>query len=228
MTLRSLPKDRLIAEISVWSADLLNLEQDLARIGPYADILHIDVADGRFTPGFLFFPDLVARIVEKADCPVHVHLMTMPDIVVEQARQFIDTGADLITVHAEAGDNGLAAVDVINAAGRSAGVALTLEQPLEALAPFLDQVAMVTLMGTRIGIKGAGLDDTACDRISALRRMLPAGRDVLVAADGGIRESTTPLLRQAGADTVVLGSLAFGAPDLHARFAWLHGLEAHS
>ncbi|HEY0213360.1 MAG TPA: hypothetical protein VGC40_07220 [Paenirhodobacter sp.] len=220
--LNLLPKDHLIAEVSVWSADLLNLQSDLARIAPYADVLHIDVADGRFTPGFLFFPDLVARIVEQASCPVHVHLMCMPDIVVDQAHQFLETGADLITVHAEAGDAGLKAVDEIRAAGRAAGVALTLEQPLARVQPFLDQVAMVTLMGTRIGIKGAGLDPTACDRITTMRKMVPGG--VLVAADGGIRENTVPQLRAAGADTVVLGSLAFGAPDLAARFDWLRGL----
>ena len=203
--LDTLPRTRLLAEVSLWSADLLNLERDMARIAPYGDILHVDVADARFTPGFLFFPDLVARIADVAQAPVHVHLMTQGDIVVDQARQFAEAGADLVTVHAETGAEGLAALD-----------------------PFLPRVAMVTLMGTRIGIKGAGLDPEAVPRIRALRQTLAAqglGR-VRVAADGGIRDTTVPDLRAAGADTVVMGSLAFGADDLAARFGWLRGLGA--
>lgn len=224
----TLPRKRLLAEISLWSADLLNLAQDMARIAPYGDILHIDVADARFTPGFLFFPDLVARIAEAAQAPVHVHLMTQGDIVVEQARQFAEAGADLVTVHAETGPDGLEALDMLAARGIAGGVALTLEQPLEALEPFLSKVAMVTLMGTRIGIKGAGLDPEACARIRQLRSRLEARGlgHVLIAADGGIRETTVPDLRAAGADTVVMGSLAFGAEDLQARFDWLRGLGA--
>jgi len=226
--LDTLPRTRLLAEISLWSADLLNLERDMARIAPYGDILHVDVADARFTPGFLFFPDLVARIADVAQAPVHVHLMTQGDIVVDQARQFAEAGADLVTVHAETGAEGLAALDLLAARGTAGGVALTLDQPLAALEPFLPRVAMVTLMGTRIGIKGAGLDPEAVPRIRALRQTLAAqglGR-VRVAADGGIRDTTVPDLRAAGADTVVMGSLAFGADDLAARFGWLRGLGA--
>ena len=226
--LDTLPRTRLLAEISLWSADLLNLERDMARIAPYGDIRHVDVADARFTPGFLFFPDLVARIADVAQAPVHVHLMTQGDIVVDQARQFAEAGADLVTVHAETGAEGLAALDLLAARGTAAGVALTLDQPLAALDPFLPRVAMVTLMGTRIGIKGAGLDPEAVPRIRALRQTLAAQglARVRVAADGGIRDTTVPDLRVAGADTVVMGSLAFGADDLAARFDWLRGLGA--
>ena len=226
--LDTLPRTRLLAEISLWSADLLNLERDMARIAPYGDILHVDVADARFTPGFLFFPDLVARIADVAQAPVHVHLMTRGDIVVDQARQFAEAGADLVTVHAETGAEGLAALDLLAARGTAAGVALTLDQPLAALEPFLPRVAMVTLMGTRIGIKGAGLDPEAVPRIRALRQTLAAQglARVRVAADGGIRDTTVPDLRAAGADTVVMGALAVGADDLAARFGWLRGLGA--
>lgn len=215
-----LPKTRLIAEISMWSADLLNLERDMDRIAPFADMLHIDVADARFTPDFLFFPDLVARIVEKAHCPVHVHLMTMGDIVVTQALRFAEAGADLITVHAE---NGPAAHEALAALPCERGLALTLDTPVEAVLPFLPNLSMVTLMGTRIGIKGAGLDPAACGRIAAMRALLRDRPEALVAADGGIRETTVPDLHAAGAQSVVLGSLAFGAPDLAARFDWLRG-----
>jgi ribulose-phosphate 3-epimerase len=153
--------------------------------------------------------------------------MVEGDIVLEQIRQFAAAGADLITVHAENGPVVADAIALIHELGREAGIVLRLETPVEALAPWLDQVAFVTLLGTAIGVKGQGLSDTACPRLEAVRAMLKAaGREdsVILAADGGIRAETVPRLRAAGAETVVLGSLAFGDPDLAARIAWLHGL----
>jgi ribulose-phosphate 3-epimerase len=217
----ALPRNRLLGEFSLWSADLANLERDLKRIDPYVDLHHVDVADARFTPGFLFFPDLTAR-------PIHVHLMVEAEIVEEQTRQFIEVGADLISVHAENGEAGLRAVRLARELGVEAGVVLRLETPVAAVTPFLPEVAFVTLLGTSIGVKGQSLSDQACDRLVEARGLMrKAGReaDIVLAADGGIRHETVPRLRAAGAETVVLGSLAFGDPDLAQRMAWLHGLK---
>jgi ribulose-phosphate 3-epimerase len=225
--LSDLPSDRLLGEFSLWSADLCNLEADLARTEPHADIYHIDVADGRFAPSFLFFPDQVARIRALTGRPIHVHLMVEGDIVLEQIRQFATAGADLITVHPENGPVTADALALIAELGCAAGVVLRLETPVTALAPYLGQVAFVTLLGTAIGVKGQGLSEQACPRLREVARMLrAAGRAgaVRLAADGGIRAETVPRLREAGAQTVVLGSLAFGDPDLAGRMAWLHGL----
>ncbi|PSJ56806.1 ribulose-phosphate 3-epimerase [Kumtagia ephedrae] len=224
----ALPRNRLIGEFSLWSADLANMERDLNRIEAHVDLQHIDVADARFTPGLLFFPDFVARIANLTAKPVHVHLMVEADIVEEQTRQFIEAGADLVSVHAENGEAGLRAVRLARERGAAAGVVLKLETPVEAVKPFLSEVEFVTLLGTSIGIKGVGLADNACDRLIAARKLLrEAGREaeVVLAADGGIRDETVPRLRAAGAETVVLGSLAFGAPDLAQRMAWLHRLK---
>ncbi|TGV64560.1 D-allulose-6-phosphate 3-epimerase, partial [Mesorhizobium sp. M00.F.Ca.ET.158.01.1.1] len=93
---------------------------------------------------------------------------------------------------------------------------------------FASEVAFVTLLGTAIGVKGQGLSEKACDRLGEARAILrKAGREtaVVLAADGGIRHETVPLLRAAGAETVVLGSLAFGDKDLAGRIGWLHGLK---
>ena len=79
-----LPRDRLMAEFSLWSADLANLEREMARIEPHADLMHVDVADGVFAPSFLFFPDLVARLAPLTRRPIHVHLMVEPAIVEAQ------------------------------------------------------------------------------------------------------------------------------------------------
>ncbi|WP_027134870.1 ribulose-phosphate 3-epimerase [Geminicoccus roseus] len=223
----SLPNDRLLAEFSLWSADLANLAADVARAEGHADLHHIDVADGHFAPALLFFPDLVARLRKLTATPFHVHLMVQDEILQAQADQFAEAGADLISVHAENGQAGLDVIAALKAKGLRAGVVLRVETDLAELAPFLAQVDMVTLLGTRIGVKGQDLDPQACARLQKAGGMLrAAGRhgQVLLAADGGIREHTVPKLRAAGADTVVMGSLAFGAPDLAARMAWSRGL----
>lgn len=221
-----LPRNRLLAEFSLWSADLANMERDLNRIEAFADLHHIDVADGRFAPGYLFFPDLVARVAQLTAVPIHAHLMVAADVVEEQTRQFIAAGASLISVHAETGDAGLRALAIAAEAGVAGGVVLRLETPVGQIAPFLPQVRMVTLLGTRIGVKGQSLAPEACDRLAEAGRLIKAaGHRIILAADGGIRDVTVPLLRRAGAETVVLGSLAFGDADLAARIGWLHGLE---
>lgn len=223
-----LPAGRCLAEFSMWSADLCDLAHELARIAPHADMLHIDVADGVFAPAFLFFPDLVAAIRTRSDRPIHVHLMVDGRILLNQVEQFVEAGADLISVHAE-NANAAEAMRLIAARGLLAGAVLRVETPLEAAAPLLAEASLVTLLGTAIGVKGQGLFETAPGRIAAMRRMLasrPASRRRIVAADGGIRDTTVPKLVAAGAQTVVLGSLAFGAPDLGARIRWLHELPA--
>jgi ribulose-phosphate 3-epimerase len=88
---------------------------------------------------------------------------------------------------------------------------------------------MLTLLGTRIGVKGQDLAAEAPDRLREARALLAAERRkrrIVLAADGGIREHTVPGLRQAGAETIVMGSLAFGAKDFAQRMAWVQGLPA--
>lgn len=220
----SLPRTRLVAEYSMWSADLIHLADDLARIAPHADILHVDVADGHFAPALLFFPDLVARLRDKTALPIHVHLMVADAVLPSQIDQFAEAGADLISLHVE-NANAAAGLDRIAAHGVKAGMVLRVETPVAEAAPWLHRLDMLTLLGTAIGVKGQGLDPTATARLQEAGRLIAtAGRRIVLAADGGIRDTTVPLLRAAGAETVVMGSLAFGAPDLAERMRWLHGL----
>jgi len=221
--IRALPRDRLLAEFSLWSADLARLDDDLARTRPHADLYHLDVADGRFAPSFLFFPDLAARIRALTPTPLHVHLMVEADILADQVRQFADAGADLISVHAEVLDRHGSVLDLIRDRGLAAGIVLRSRTDVGVAAPWLDRVAFLTLLGTEIGVKGQSLSAEAPARLREAR-VLADAHGVVLAADGGIRETTVPLLRAAGADTVVLGSLAFGAADLGARMAWLRTL----
>ena len=221
-----LPAGRCIAEMSMWSADLTRLAEAAARVAPQADILHLDVADGVFAPAFLFFPDLVAALRAETALPLHVHLMVDDAVLLPQVEQFAEAGADLISVHAE---NAAAreALDRLDTLGVAAGLVLRVETPVAAAAPFIERLRFLTLLGTAIGVKGQGLDPSATGRLREAAGLIAdraSPARCLLAADGGIRETTVPELCAAGAETVVMGSLAFGAPDLAARMAWLHGL----
>lgn len=223
----ALSSDRLLAEISMWSADLGALEADLLRIEPFTDIFHIDVADGHFSPALLYFPDLVARLRRITAKPFHVHLMVADAVLIDQIKQFAEAGADLISVHAE-NRNVVEALSLIRELGLKSGVVLQLQTPVASAAPLVPHIDMLTLLGTLIGIKGVGLDPEAEARLREARTLVAqcnAAHRIIVASDGGNREHTVPRLRAAGAQTVVLGSLAFGAPDLKARMEWLRGLK---
>lgn len=222
-----LPRDRLIAEFSVWSADLVRLGEDLGRVDPYVDILHIDVADGHFAPAMLFFPDLVAAVRKISARPIHVHLMVDDDIILSQIDQFADAGSDLISIHVENDAVADAALEILDRREVAAGMVLKVDTPVERIKRFIPRLRFVTLLGTAIGVKGQGLNEAAGDRLLQARQLIEeAGtkRRTILAADGGIREHTVPLLRQSRAETVVLGSLAFNAPSLDERMTWLREL----
>ncbi|RWX19308.1 ribulose-phosphate 3-epimerase [Rhizobium hidalgonense] len=222
-----LPKDRLIAEFSVWSADLVHLADDLARVDPYVDILHIDVADGHFAPAMLFFPDLVAGVRKLSARAIHVHLMVADSILLSQIEQFADAGSDLISLHVENESVAEEALDLLDRRGVAAGMVLKVETPVERIEKYVSRLRFVTLLGTAIGVKGQGLDEKAGARLRQAKQIISncgAAHRIVLAADGGIREHTVPLLRQSGAETVVLGSLAFNAPSLDERMTWVRAL----
>ena len=224
--LKTLPSDRLLAEFSLWSADLVRIADDIARVDPFADIYHADVSDGHFSPALLLFPDVIKQIKPLTAVPIHVHLMTSDDVLLAQIDQFAEAGADIISIHAE-NANVEAGLDRIASLGLEAGLVLQLHTAVSFAESLLDRLSILTLLGTKIGIKGVNLDAKAETKLNQARKMIDssakAGR-VLLAADGGIREHTVPGLRKSGADTIVMGSLAFGASDLPARMQWVHRL----
>lgn len=222
----SLPADRLLVEISLWSGNFGRLAEDIARTDHLTDIYHLDVADGHFAPTLLFFPDLVACIRRLTTKPLHVHLMAMDAILRAQIEQFAEAGADIISIHAE-NVNVSHALALIKQLGRVAGLVLQLQTPVSAAQPYLDSIGVLTLLGTPIGVKGQGLDPRAEPRLREAQYLLAqrarSQRTILV-ADGGIREHTVAGLRLAGAEAIVMGSFAFNAPDLTQRIAWVHKL----
>lgn len=120
----------------------------------------------------LFFPDLVARLRPLTRTPLHVHLMAEGHTLFRQIDHFAEAGADLITIHCENGHSVPEALDQLQRVGVGAGLALGLETAPECVIPYLDRIALVTVLGTRIGIKGQDLSERACPRIRAMRRII--------------------------------------------------------
>jgi ribulose-phosphate 3-epimerase len=217
-----LPSDRLLADVSLWSADLANLEPAVRRLSPWADSFHLDAADGHFVPSLLFFPDLIRAIRPHTAVPFHVHLMA--EHPSQLATEFLDAGADLLTVHVENGEREAgAAIEQAHRRQRGAGVAVKLETPVRAVLPYLDAVEVIILLGTEVGVKGCDLAPQAYDRLREARNLLQehTKRAVRLVADGAIRTNTVPELRAAGADAIVPGSLVFQSADLESTFGWL-------
>lgn len=221
---QDLAHTQLLADISLWSADLTNLAAEMERLEPYADSYHFDVSDARFAPSLLFFPDLVSALRPLTNRPFHIHLMVdRPTMLIDD---FVACGADVITVHAEVGESEVAAaIQAILCAGRSAGLALRLDTPVTAAEPYLDRMDSLLLLGTVLGLKGQDLAPEACDRLTSAASLLGERRArVRLIADGGIRSHTVPLLRRAGADVIVPGSLVFQSQNLVETFSWLRAL----
>jgi ribulose-phosphate 3-epimerase len=219
-----LPNTRLLADVSLWSANLANLAAEIQSLDPYADSFHLDVSDAHFAPSLLFFPDLVRALRPLTNRPFHVHLMVeRPTSLIPE---FLASGADVVTVHAEVGrSEAEAAIEAILRGGCSAGLALRLDTPLAESQPFLERIDSLLLLGTELGVKGQDLAPEACARLETAGSMFGARRSaVRLISDGGIRSHTLPDLRSAGADVVVPGSLVFHSRNLEETFKWLRSL----
>ncbi len=222
---QEMPSSRLLVEASLWSADFTRFADEIRRVDPFVDMYHLDVSDGHFVPGFLFFADLVAALRPLTSKPFHVHLMTTHPL--NHVADFLSAGATLITVHAENGPLAPAALEAAKRGGAAAGIALGLDVLPETIEPYLELVDLVLMMGTPMGVKGVKPSSSVYRRIQRMKTVVCGagmGDRVKVFADGGIREHTVPGLRRAGADGVVAGSLAFKSANLEETFAWLHGL----
>jgi ribulose-phosphate 3-epimerase len=214
----------VIAFVSVWSAASGGLDAAIEAVDRHVDGYHVDVMDGRMVDRRLFGPSTIARLRSRTTRPIEAHLM------VAEAERWIDdcakAGADVITVHARSCRGLRAAIDAIAGTGAGPGLAIGTEEPIELARPHLDRLAHLLVMGTALGVKGAGLDARAYRRVrEAANLCRGATQRPMVIADGGIRTTTAPRLAAAGADGVVPGSLVFSHPDPAARVRWLHDLR---
>ena len=204
---------------SLWSANLGNLAAEMKRVEPFTERWHLDVADGHYVKNLLFFPDLVAQLRPHSAKPFEVHLMVTDPL--GWIDPFVEAGADLLIFCFNAAGNPGEVLQAIKARGKRAGVSLRLTEPIEVLEPYWNELDVVCVMGTELGIKGASMDAGIPDKIRRTREIIrQRGVKTEIEADGGIRRETVPLLKAAGADYIVPGSLMFKEDPAQMR-RWL-------
>jgi len=198
---------------SLLSADFGKLAEEVRSVEEAgADLLHIDVMDGRFVPNITVGPVVVKAIKKYASIPLDVHLMIVePEKYIDA---FAEAGADIITVHAEATSHLQRAVARIRDLGKKAGVSLNPSTPLSAVDWVIQDIDMVLIMSVNPGFGGQAFLQASLAKIEHLRACIQrAALEVDIQVDGGIKVDNVGKVAAAGANVIVAGSEIFGSPD---------------
>jgi ribulose-phosphate 3-epimerase len=198
---------------SILSADFSRLGEEIRAVeAAGADVIHVDVMDGHFVPNITIGPLIVKAVRRVTRLPVDVHLMiTNPDRYVND---FIDAGADWVTVHVEACTHLHRTLGMIRERGKKAGAVLNPATSLSTLEYVLAELDLVMLMSVNPGFGGQSFIESSLGKIKRLRQMLDAvNPGAGIEVDGGISPATIKRVAEAGANIFVAGSAIYGQSD---------------
>ena len=201
----------------ILSADFAALGREIEAItAAGADVVHVDVMDGHFVPNISVGPMVVKALRKHTSLPFDVHLMISP--VDAYIPAYIEAGADIVSLHPEAGAHPHRSIQLIKSLGKKAGVVLNPATPVAVVEPVIGDIDLVLVMSVNPGFGGQSFIDSQLAKIAALRRMIDAtGRTIDLEVDGGINPDTAKKAVAAGADMLVAGTAVFsGGPERYA------------
>jgi len=211
---------------SILNADFSQLDLEIKRIADVSDLLHLDVMDDVFVPNFTFDFEAASAIIKSSVLPVDAHLMVAN--VDEIAVQYAEIGCASVTIHAEAAANIPQTLRNIRNAGARSSLGIKPNTDIADYQSVIDDVDMFLIMTVEPGFGGQSFMESMMAKVRRTREMI-GNRPIWLQVDGGISMKTIEIALEAGADTFVVGSAVFNAPDPAAmvvslrEFATAHG-----
>ena len=195
---------------SILNADFSRLNEEIDSIAKVSDLLHLDVMDDVFVPNFTFDFEAASKIITESSLAVDAHLMVADVDVI--AVQYAELGCASVTIHAEATKNIPQTLKNIRQAGSRSSLGIKPNTQIEQYADVIDLVDMFLIMTVEPGFGGQKFMENMMDKVRTTRRMI-GDRPIWLQVDGGISMQTIEVALEAGADTFVVGSAVFSAPD---------------